>query len=45
MEASSITRRARELADLLAAADAALYHAKETGRNKTHMISATSQTG
>ncbi|HUB22695.1 MAG TPA: GGDEF domain-containing protein, partial [Streptosporangiaceae bacterium] len=28
---------ARELTDLLAAADAALYHAKETGRNKTHV--------
>ena len=27
----------RELTDLLAAADAALYHAKETGRNKTHV--------
>jgi PleD family two-component response regulator len=24
----------------MAAADAALYHAKETGRNKTHAISA-----
>ena len=31
----------RELTDLLAAADAALYHAKETGRNKTHVISAS----
>jgi diguanylate cyclase (GGDEF)-like protein len=30
-----------ELTQLLAAADAALYHAKETGRNKTHMITAT----
>jgi diguanylate cyclase (GGDEF)-like protein len=30
----------RELTDLLAAADAALYHAKETGRNKTHLIPA-----
>ena len=29
---------------MLAAADAALYHAKETGRNRTHVISATSQT-
>src|SRR5580693_8698821 len=26
----------RELTDMLAAADSALYHAKETGRNKTH---------
>jgi diguanylate cyclase (GGDEF)-like protein len=33
----------RELTDLLAAADAALYHAKETGRNKTHMIPASAQ--
>jgi diguanylate cyclase (GGDEF)-like protein len=30
----------RELTDMLAAADAALYYAKETGRNKTHAISA-----
>ena len=28
-----------ELTDMLAAADAALYYAKETGRNKTHVIS------
>ncbi|HTX28952.1 MAG TPA: GGDEF domain-containing protein [Streptosporangiaceae bacterium] len=28
----------RELTDMLAAADAALYYAKETGRNKTHVI-------
>jgi diguanylate cyclase (GGDEF)-like protein len=33
----------RELTDMLAAADAALYHAKETGRNKTHVISASAQ--
>jgi diguanylate cyclase (GGDEF)-like protein len=30
----------RELTDLMAAADAALYYAKETGRNKTHVMSA-----
>jgi diguanylate cyclase (GGDEF)-like protein len=30
-----------ELTDMLAAADAALYYAKETGRNKTHAIRAT----
>jgi diguanylate cyclase (GGDEF)-like protein len=40
---ASLDGESRELTDLLAAADAALYHAKETGRNKTHMISATSQ--
>ncbi|MBV9448014.1 MAG: GGDEF domain-containing protein [Streptosporangiaceae bacterium] len=33
----------RELTDLMAAADAALYYAKETGRNKTHVITATAQ--
>jgi diguanylate cyclase (GGDEF)-like protein len=33
----------RELTDMLAAADAALYYAKETGRNKTHVITATAQ--
>ena len=30
----------RELTDLLAAAETALYHAKVTGRNKTHVITA-----
>jgi diguanylate cyclase (GGDEF)-like protein len=33
----------RTLTDLMAAADGALYHAKETGRNKTHMITANAQ--
>jgi diguanylate cyclase (GGDEF)-like protein len=33
----------RELTDMLAAADAALYYAKETGRNKTHVITADAQ--
>jgi diguanylate cyclase (GGDEF)-like protein len=31
----------RELTDLMAGADAALYYAKENGRNKTHVMSAT----
>jgi diguanylate cyclase (GGDEF)-like protein len=31
----------RELTGMLATADAALYHAKVTGRNKTHMMIAT----
>jgi diguanylate cyclase (GGDEF)-like protein len=31
----------RALTDMLAAADAALYHAKETGRNKTHVVTAS----
>jgi diguanylate cyclase (GGDEF)-like protein len=33
----------RELTDMMAAADAALYYAKETGRNRTHVISATAE--
>jgi diguanylate cyclase (GGDEF)-like protein len=33
----------RELTDMMAAADSALYHAKETGRNKTHVITADAQ--
>ena len=38
---TSIARgETRELIDLLAAADSALYHAKETGRNKTHVVTA-----
>ena len=30
----------RELADMIAAADAALYYAQEIGRNRTHVITA-----
>jgi len=40
---ASLDGESRELTDMLAAADAALYHAKETGRNKTHVISAIAQ--
>ena len=39
----SLDGASRELTDMLAAADAALYYAKETGRNKTHMITANAQ--
>jgi diguanylate cyclase (GGDEF)-like protein len=38
---AALDGESRELTDMLAAADAALYYAKETGRNKTHVISAT----
>jgi diguanylate cyclase (GGDEF)-like protein len=31
----------RKLSDLMATADTALYHAKHTGRNRTHVISAS----
>jgi diguanylate cyclase (GGDEF)-like protein len=37
---ASLDGESRELTDLMAAADAALYYAKETGRNKTHVVSA-----
>jgi diguanylate cyclase (GGDEF)-like protein len=33
----------RELTDMMAAADSALYYAKETGRNKTYVIPAAAQ--
>jgi diguanylate cyclase (GGDEF)-like protein len=33
----------RTLTDLSAAADSAMYYAKQTGRNKTHMITAAAQ--
>ena len=38
---AALNGESRELTDMLAAADAALYHAKETGRNKTHVVSAS----
>ena len=41
---AALDGESRELTDMLAAADAALYYAKETGRNRTHVISAISQT-
>jgi diguanylate cyclase (GGDEF)-like protein len=37
---AALDGQTRELTDMLTAADAALYHAKETGRNKTHMVTA-----
>ena len=37
---AALDGESRELTDILTAADAALYHAKETGRNKTHMVTA-----
>jgi diguanylate cyclase (GGDEF)-like protein len=41
---AALTGESQELTDMLAAADAALYHAKETGRNKTHVGSASAPT-
>ena len=41
---AALNGESRELTDMLAAADAALYHAKETGRNRTHVISASAPT-
>ena len=38
---AALDSASRELNDMLAAADAALYHAKETGRNKTHVVTAS----
>jgi diguanylate cyclase (GGDEF)-like protein len=37
---ASLNGESRELTDMLAAADAAMYYAKETGRNRTHVIPA-----
>jgi diguanylate cyclase (GGDEF)-like protein len=42
---ASLDGEGHELTDLVAAADAALYHAKETGRNKTHVITASASAG
>jgi len=38
---ASLDGASHELTDMLAAADAALYYAKETGRNKTHVVPAS----
>src|ERR1700722_3391039 len=38
---ASLNGESRELTDMLAAADAALYYAKETGRNRTYVIPAS----
>jgi diguanylate cyclase (GGDEF)-like protein len=40
---AALNAECRELTDLLAAADAALYHAKQTGRNKIHAPNAPSE--
>lgn len=40
---ASLDGVSRELTDLMAAADAAMYYAKESGRNRTHVITATAQ--
>jgi diguanylate cyclase (GGDEF)-like protein len=40
---AALDGESRELTDMMAAADAALYYAKETGRNRTHAVSATAQ--
>jgi diguanylate cyclase (GGDEF)-like protein len=40
MGIAALDGTARELTDLLAAADSALYYAKENGRNKTHAMAA-----
>jgi diguanylate cyclase (GGDEF)-like protein len=37
---AALDGESRELTDMMAAADSALYYAKKTGRNKTHIISA-----
>jgi diguanylate cyclase (GGDEF)-like protein len=37
---AALDAASHELTDMLAAADAALYYAKETGRNRTHAVSA-----
>ena len=40
---ASLDGTSRELTDMLAAADAALYFAKEAGRNRTHVIPASTR--
>jgi predicted signal transduction protein with EAL and GGDEF domain len=38
---TALDNASRELTDLLADADTALYHAKENGRNKTHAVTSS----
>jgi diguanylate cyclase (GGDEF)-like protein len=40
---AALDGESRSLTDMLTAADSALYYAKETGRNKTHVVTASAR--